>query len=164
VTRQLTVRNRVRHYRVDLRLLRRIIQRLLAEFTARMVMDLGIYLVGEPEMIRLNETFVRHRGSTDVITFDYSDPDEALRSGEIFVCLDEARIQASRFGTTWQHELVRYIVHGLLHLNGYDDRRSRERDRMKQRENRLVRAISEEFHIEKLGRRPSRAKRSVTAA
>ena len=112
-------------------------------------------------MTRLNETFLRHKGSTDVITFDYAEqvdqasrlssprpqlalPGQARRlscllHGEIFVCLDEAVSQARRFHTTWQSELVRYVVHGVLHLLGYDDRDSRARRRMKAAEDALVR-------------------------
>ena len=44
-------------------------------------------------------------------------------TGKSFVCLDEAVRQARRFHTTWQSELVRYVVHGVLHLLGYDDQR-----------------------------------------
>ena len=159
MTGRLTLRNRVAGQRLNLRLLRQIVQRLLSDFPACADWDLGIYLVGEPEMIRLNETFVRHRGSTDVITFDYPDAIESEpRACELFVCLDEARVQACRFGTTWQSEIVRYIVHGLLHLNGYDDRRGRDRARMKQRENQLVRGLSGEFRLERLGRVVVRSK------
>ena len=70
----------------------------------------------------------------------------------------KAWVQARRFGTTWQQELVRYIVHGLLHLNGYDDRRQHERNRMKRRENQLVRVLTSEFCLERLSRRTVRAK------
>jgi len=65
---------------------------------------------------------LRHAGATDVIAFDYSIRASHLR-GEIFICVDEALVQARRFRTTWQSESVRYVVHGVLHLLGFDDRR-----------------------------------------
>ena len=70
--------------------------------------------------------------------------------GEIFVCIDEAESQARRFGTTWQSELVRYIVHGVLHLLGHDDQDSRARRRMKKAEGTLLRSLARQFAIRSL--------------
>ena len=66
----LTLRNRHRTRRVDLRLLRRIARALLRDAQPDGSFELGVYLVAAPEMTRLNETFLRHQGSTDVITFN----------------------------------------------------------------------------------------------
>ena len=131
---------------MDLRLLRRVAQALLHDTQPNASFDLGIYLVAAPEMTRLNETFLRHKGLTDVITFNYAEPrDQPCLNGEIFICLDEAASQARRFHTTWQSELVRYVVHGVLHLLGYDDRNSRARRRMKAAEDALVRRLARQF-------------------
>ena len=142
----LTLRHRHPTHRVDLRLLRRVAQALLHDTQPNASFDLGIYLVAAPEMTRLNETFLRHKGSTDVITFNYTEPrDQPCLHGEIFVCLDEAVSEARRFRTTWQSELVRYVVHGVLHLLDYDDRNSRARRRMKAAEDALVRRLARQF-------------------
>jgi rRNA maturation RNase YbeY len=156
--------------------LRRIVQALLHETWRDGSFDLAICLVATPEMTRLNETFLRHKGSTDVITFDYverggpasglynlaapnrrsresRDASPALLHAEIFVCLDEAVCQARRFHTIWQSELVRYVVHGVLHLLGYDDRASRARHRMKAAEDALVRRLARQFDIQRLARK-----------
>ena len=74
----------------------------------------------------------------------------ALLHGEIFVCLDEAMSQARRFRTTWQRELVRYVVHGVLHLLGYDDLNNRARRRMKAAEDTLVRQLARQFDFHSL--------------
>jgi len=71
--------------------------------------------------------------------------------GEIFVCVDEALLQARRFRTTWQSEVVRYIVHGVLHLCGYSDQTSRERQQMKRAENQLLARLAARFSFAKLG-------------
>ena len=71
--RTLSLHNRQRVRRVDLRLLRRITQALLRETWPQGSFDLAIYVVAEPEMTCLNETYLRHQGSTDVITFDYAE-------------------------------------------------------------------------------------------
>jgi rRNA maturation RNase YbeY len=104
-------------------------------------------------MTRLNETFLRHDGSTDVITFDYAQADDngSRLSGEIFVCVEEAVLQGRRFRTGWESELVRYVVHGLLHLRGFDDHRAAARRRMKQQENRLLRLLKRDFEFCELG-------------
>jgi rRNA maturation RNase YbeY len=104
-------------------------------------------------MTRINETRLRHAGSTDVITFDYGEPKGPL-AGEIFVCVEEALVQARRFRATWQEELVRYIVHGVLHLRGYDDLGTAARRRMKREEGRLLRKLSRDFRLSKLARKP----------
>ena len=131
---------------VRLGLLRRITQALLEKTWPDGGFDLAVCLVAAPEMTRLNEAFLRHKGSTDVITFDYSERvGQALLHGEIVICVDEAVRQARRFHTTWQSELVRYVVHGVLHLLGYDDQNSRARQRMKATEDALVRRLGGQF-------------------
>jgi probable rRNA maturation factor len=154
--RTLSLCNRQRIRRVDLRLLRRIVSALLGETWPHGNFDLAIYVVAEPEMIHLNETYLRHQGSTDVITFDYAeavnrDACPTLLHGEIFVCLDEAVSQARRFHTNWQSELVRYVIHGVLHLLGYDDLNNRVRRRMKEAENTLVGQLARQFDFLGLG-------------
>jgi len=152
-SRLLNLRNRHRTRGVQLRFLRRIVQALLQDVWPDGSLDLAVYLVAAPEVTRLNETFLRHKGSTDVITFDYAESAEPERlHGEIFICLDEAVCQARRFRTTWQSELVRYVVHGVLHLLGYDDRDSQARRRMKQAEDDLVRRLARQFAFGALSR------------
>jgi rRNA maturation RNase YbeY len=169
----LNLRNRQRLRSVDLRLLRRIARALLHETCPKGSFDLAIHVVAASEITRLNETFLQHKGSTDVITFDYAEragqvlrrsPREpavaasaesacpVLLHGEIFVCLDEALSQASRYHATWQSELVRYMVHGVLHLLGYDDRESRARRKMKRAEDALVLKLSRLFDFRHLAR------------
>jgi rRNA maturation RNase YbeY len=118
------------------------------------------------EMTSLNETFLRHQGSTDVITFDYAERRRAPGplEGEIFVCWEEARKQARRFGVMWQTEIVRYIVHGVLHLSGYDDKRPSARAQMKREENRLLRALNKRFAFGALAlTRPARTRGKAAA-
>jgi rRNA maturation RNase YbeY len=66
--------------------------------------------------------------------------------------VDEAVSQAKPFNATWQSESIRYLVHGVLHLLGHDDRRAAARRRMKQEENRLLRQLSRRFSLAQLGR------------
>ena len=107
--------NRQRTRKINLRLLKQIADALLAGLKIENA-ELGVHLVATPEMIRLNEKFLRHAGPTDVITFDYADPKRQAH-GEIFICMDEAVLQARKFRTSWQSEIARYLVHGVLDSN-----------------------------------------------
>ena len=149
--------NRQQTRKINLRLLKKITGGLLAGLEIENA-ELGVNLVAETEMILLNETFLRHRGPTDVITFDYSSAERGVRSaesrlhGEIFVCVDEAIRQAKKFGATWQLEIVRYIIHGVLHLLGHDDSRPAARRKMKREENRWLSRLSRRFSLAQLAR------------
>jgi probable rRNA maturation factor len=154
--RNVTIRNRQRARAVNVRQLKRIATAVLADHLGVTEFRLNICLVGGREIARLNEVYLRHQGSTDVLAFDYRDSARpGALFGEIFVCVDEASVQARRFRTTWQAELVRYIVHGLLHLCGYDDRRTRRREKMKRVENRLLKLVSSQLSLRTVAARPA---------
>jgi probable rRNA maturation factor len=168
----LSIHSRQRVRRVNTPLLRRITLHVLDEHLQILDFELAIHLVGTPEMARVNWNFLHHEGSTDVITFDHSDlisanvrklskqnrssghrseppPCHSLH-GEIFICLDDAVKQARAFRTTWQGELARYVIHGLLHLCGHDDLDTASRRQMKREENRLLRETTKRFVLAKL--------------
>jgi probable rRNA maturation factor len=153
---KIAIVNRQGARKINARMLKEIMEALLADLKIEEA-ELGINLVAAREMTLINETFLRHEGSTDVITFDYSNAECGVRSaelnlhGEIFVCVDEAVLQAIKFKTTWQSEIVRYLVHGVLHLLGHDDRHADARRKMKREENRLLRELSEKFSLAQIG-------------
>ena len=70
--------------------------------------------------------------------------------GELFVCVDDALQQAKKFKTIWQSEIIRYVVHGILHLLGHDDVNAKAKRKMKLEENRLLRKLSARFALSKL--------------
>ena len=151
----LTVLNQQTDQRINIRLLRRIARTLLRKVLGKKDFELGICLVSADEITRLNETFLRHRGPTDVITFDYrEESDKALPCpalhGEIFICVEKAIQQAREFRVSWPGELTRYLVHGVLHLLGFKDLRGADRQRMKREEDRLLHELGREFDLEKL--------------
>ena len=146
----LSVRNRQKTRRVDMVLFKRMIRFLLHDLLSRTDYELGFYIVESKEMAEVNETFLQHTGSTDVITFDYNEPDSPTLRGEVFICMDDAVHQAKEFQTTWQSELVRYAVHSVLHLLGYDDLVPDKRRIMKREENRLLKELAGQFSLSKL--------------
>jgi rRNA maturation RNase YbeY len=145
----LFIKNRQRAIALNTRFLRVITKTLLTEILLIEDFDLAIYIVGTPEMARLNQRFLHHEGSTDVITFAYTDSPQLLH-GEVFICVDDAIAQARQFRTSWPDEIVRYAIHGILHLQGFDDLRPIARRKMKREENRLLRTITRLFPLRKL--------------
>ncbi len=161
----LSLRNRQRVRRVDTALLRRIAVYLLEEQFQVPEFELALHLVSAAEMSRVNWTFLQHEGSTDVITFDHASKPATLTKpsgnlhGEIFICIDDAVNQARQFRTTWQSELTRYVIHGLLHLLGHDDHKPAARRRMKLEENRMVRIAAGQFPLVELDRTARKPRR-----
>jgi probable rRNA maturation factor len=162
----IVIANRQRTRKINARLLKKIAETLLVEFEIEKA-ELGINLVSAREMTLVNKTFLKHEGSTDVITFNYANEGRAgsplladgahgvtrpTLHGEVFICVEEAVLQAKIFKTTWQSEIVRYIVHGVLHLLGHDDRRAAARHKMKREENRLWRELSGKFSLAQIAR------------
>jgi probable rRNA maturation factor len=150
------IANRQRTKKINARLLKQIVAGLFAELQITDA-ELGINLVSAREMTLVNENFLQHEGSTDVITFDHSNSEFGIRNsefklhGELFICVDEAVSQAKQFGTNWQSEIIRYIVHGVLHLLGHDDLKPQLRRKMKREENRLVRLLAKKFSLAQIG-------------
>lgn len=105
----------------------------------------SIALVDRPTIARMNRTHLGHSGPTDVISFGFarataSDP----VIGDIYICPDVARANAKAHGRGVREELARLVVHGVLHVLGYDhpEDESREESPMWQRQERLLRRIS----------------------
>lgn len=147
----LCLRNRQRVCPIDLRLFRRILRHALNDHFNATDYELCFHFVDENEMGQVNERFLQHVGATDVITFDHADGSRGLH-GEVFICPEVASAQAKEFQTSWQEELVRYAIHGLLHLQGHDDRSPALRKKMKREEDRIVHALTEHFAVSRLNR------------
>jgi probable rRNA maturation factor len=148
----LTLVNRQRRCRLRLPLLRQLIDDVLRRRVPSRQYEVSVFVVRADAMAEVNQTHLRHDGSTDVITFGYAEAqgDEPLY-GDIFVCIDDALVQAQTFGLPWTDELVRYVVHGILHLLGYDDTAPELRRRMKRAENAEMRRLRRRFALSDLG-------------
>jgi probable rRNA maturation factor len=116
-----TIANRQRALRFDLARIRRIVGHALPHCIAERgplppvlpgLHEVSVSIVSESAMSRVHVDFLGIEGPTDVITFPY---------GEIVVCAAIAKDNARRYGNTPDDELALYIIHGLLHLNGFDD-------------------------------------------
>ena len=83
--------------------------------------EISVLIVSDRKIASLHRQFMNESGPTDVITFQH---------GEIFVGVESARRNARRFGNAFERELRLYVVHGLLHLHGFDDRNAASARRM----------------------------------
>lgn len=81
--------------------------------------DISIIFCSDNYILDVNIRYLHHDYFTDVITFDYCEGDKL--SGDLFISIDSVHENAIEFGTEFDEELHRVIVHGLLHLIGYDD-------------------------------------------
>jgi len=107
--------------------------------------ELSIALVDDDEIVRLNRRFLGRDGATDVLAFAYESDEQAL-SGEIVVNAEMAVRQAAGRPHSAADELLLYIVHGLLHLLGYDDHEAEDTRRMREREQEVLAASGR--HVE----------------
>jgi len=98
--------------------------------------QISVVFTDSSRIARLNARYLQHRGSTDVISFSLGAPKEL--EGEIYVNLDRARSQARTYGVPYALEVSRLVVHGTLHLLGYDDATEQSRLRMKRYEDRYL--------------------------
>jgi probable rRNA maturation factor len=95
--------------------------------------EVFVWLISDPRMASLHRKFMHQTGSTDVLTFQH---------GEIFISVETARRNARAFGSSLTGELRLYVVHGLLHLQGFDDRTQPGARKMKRVQQRILRNCS----------------------
>ena len=105
----------------------------------KVVGDINYIFVDDETMLDINRRFIGHDYYTDHIGFDYSE-DDAL-SGDIYISLDTVKTNAEKFGATFDEELRRVIIHGLLHLCGLRDKTDEERQQMQNAEDTALNAL-----------------------
>ena len=107
----------------------------LKEVLAREKKEIGeinIIFVTDGELLKLNKEFLNRDYLTDVISFDYSSDQET--SGDIYISLERVRDNSLIYKTSEEKELLRVMVHGVLHLAGYKDATPDEKEIMKSKE------------------------------
>jgi rRNA maturation RNase YbeY len=97
----------------------------------------------DEKILEVNREFLQHDYYTDIITFDYTEGNRI--SGDLFISLDTVRTNAEDVGTTYEEELHRVIIHGILHLCGINDKGPGEREIMEAEENRALAMLKDDM-------------------
>lgn len=98
--------------------------------------EINYIFVDDERILEVNREFLQHDYYTDIITFDYDEAE--LINGDLFISLDTVRTNALQEGTTYDQELHRVIIHGILHLCGINDKGPGEREIMEAEEDRAL--------------------------
>jgi len=100
-------------------------------------LNLNYIFCSDEELLELNKSFLGHDYYTDIITFDTID-DQIVKkyalSGDIFISIDTVRINARNYDVPFETELLRVMIHGVLHLMGYDDHTTDQQNEMHHQE------------------------------
>jgi probable rRNA maturation factor len=93
---------------------------------------IGVLVTGDRQIRRLNRRFLKHDYATDVISFE---------TGDVVVSVDTARRVSRELGIPAKEELARYLVHGTLHLLGYDDKKREDLKKMRARQEKILKTL-----------------------
>lgn len=95
--------------------------------------DINIVFCNDTYLLEINQKYLNHNYFTDIITFDYSE--NGIISGDLFISVDTVRENSLKFKVSFDEEIKRVIIHGVLHLLGYKDKTKSEKLKMKDAEN-----------------------------
>ena len=107
--------------------------RSVAASYGKKVGDVAYIFVNDDKILEVNRQFLQHDYYTDIITFDYCDGN--VLNGDLFISLDTVSSNSKQVGSTYEEELHRVIIHGILHLCGLNDKGPGERETMEAAEN-----------------------------
>ena len=105
----------------------------VAESETKRLGDIAVIFCSDHYILDVNMKYLQHDYFTDIITFDYCEGN--VLSGDLFISIDSVRENATFYGSEFADELNRVIVHGLLHLIGYDDHTEEDIAQMRAKEN-----------------------------
>ena len=110
--------------------------RAVAATYGRKVGEVGYMFVDDEKILEVNNEYLGHNYYTDIITFDYNEGNTL--NGDLVISLDTVKTNAEKFGKTYDEELHRVIIHGILHLCGINDKGPGEREIMEVAENKAL--------------------------
>ncbi len=110
--------------------------RQVAASYGRRVGEIGYLFCDDEKILEVNREYLSHDYYTDIITFDYTEGD--VINGDLVISLDTVRSNAELFGKAYDDELMRVIIHGILHLCGINDKGPGERELMEAAENKAL--------------------------
>lgn len=108
----------------------------VAQEYGKKIGEIAYIFCSDEKILEVNRQYLQHDYFTDIITFDYCE-DNTL-NGDIFISVDTVASNAEEFGTSFDNELHRVIIHGILHLCGQDDKTDQEQEQMTRCENKAL--------------------------
>lgn len=115
--------------------------RAVAAHYGKKVGEVAYIFCDDAKILEVNRQYLQHDYYTDIITFDYCEGDTL--HGDIFISLDTVRSNAAEFGTTFDNELHRILIHGILHLCGQADKTPEARAEMTRKENHALTLLTQ---------------------
>jgi rRNA maturation RNase YbeY len=126
-------------YSIDSSINKRAVHSLVASLKAELnfnISSLFINFITSKELLKINKEHLKHYYPTDVISFNYSNGNGL--DGEILISVDDAKTNAKKYKVSYSNELNRLVIHGILHLLGHNDIRPKEKNLMKEMEQKLL--------------------------
>jgi len=108
----------------------------VAQAHGKKIGEIGYLFCDDEKILEVNREYLQHDYYTDIITFDYCEED--ILNGDLVISLDTIRTNAEQQGTSYEEELHRVIIHGILHLCGINDKGPGEREIMEAEENKAL--------------------------
>lgn len=103
--------------------------------------ELNYIFCTDDYLLEINKTYLNHDFYTDIITFDQSETEKKIE-GEIYISIDRVKDNAAINNTSFENELNRVIVHGVLHLIGFKDKTNQEQAEMRAQENEMIQLLN----------------------
>ena len=116
------------------------IKNVAAQYACR-IGEIAYIFCSDTKILEVNRQYLGHDYFTDIITFDYSGGGKI--GGDIFISLDTVATNATEYGVTFDNELLRVMIHGILHLTGQGDKTDAEFQEMKNKENAALKLLDE---------------------
>lgn len=122
--------------KIEKRLVHKIVKKLAEDLDFK-ISAVQINFISSKEITKINSKYLKHNYSTDIIAFSYSETKKEI-DGEIYISVEDAASNSEKYKVTIIEEVLRLIIHGFLHLVGYDDKYKKNKRIMKRLENRLL--------------------------
>lgn len=156
MNKEISLVNRQRKFQIYFRRIRPMVYFFLDDCLKLSDWNLTVVFLGPKSIEKWNQEHLQHAGPADILTYDYSgNPETKLDSksisGELLICPQVAFEVAPQYDKSWPNELSRYIIHGILHLLGYDDIEPGDRKVMKLAENKWMRLLEKKFDLDNIG-------------
>lgn len=145
---RVTVTNVNRAYRINEKFVEKITRKILGILRRPGIAEFEVIFLSDSLMRPINKRYRAGGASTDVLSFDLGS------LGEILISSDTAFRNSKLFNTSFEEELVLYIIHGILHLFGYEDGNAKDRHRMSKRERRILNNLCKSGNLSKVLTRP----------